>query len=76
MKSSVVLGLVAAVLPSITAAWSPLDLFQRSAEVQVQKRTLDPATSNTEGKCPSTYNCSGKISGLAEMHCSTELSDC
>ncbi|KAF7538191.1 hypothetical protein G7054_g3147 [Neopestalotiopsis clavispora] len=58
MKSTVVLGLVAAVLPSITAAWSPLDLFQRSAEVQVQKRTLDPATSNTEGKCPSTYNCS------------------
>lgn len=57
MKSAVVLGFVA-----FAAAWSPLDLFQRSAPMEIQKRTLDPATSNTQGKCPASISCSGKIS--------------
>ncbi|KAI1849900.1 hypothetical protein JX265_013487 [Neoarthrinium moseri] len=48
-------GLVAVALPSLAmASWSPLSLFQRN----VQKRTLDPATSNTKGTCPGKYNCS------------------
>jgi hypothetical protein len=30
--------------------------------VSLAAATLDPASSNTKGKCPGTYNCSGKFS--------------
>ncbi|KAH8652078.1 hypothetical protein BX600DRAFT_440991 [Xylariales sp. PMI_506] len=52
MRLGAVLGMAVLATPSLaTPAKSP-------AGSVVFKRTLDPATSNTNGTCPGTYNCS------------------
>ncbi|KAI0123980.1 small secreted protein [Xylariales sp. AK1849] len=51
MRLTTVVGLLATAMPSLAV---PSSSFQPG----IHKRTLDPATSNTKGICPSTYNCS------------------